>query len=243
MDDPNKRNNASIRSNFISIADIDLFLSKYNHKNNYDDGKTKLHVGDSIQLIDGIYNTIWQIAGFDCEHNRTAANGTVYDNGYGIALIPYFPYLPQDVWNSTTTISGGYKGSTANTSILPTIATNLKNTTLGSHLVNRNVLLSSSVESNYVSTAMTWTTAEATLMSMGQLTGAFGLNSGFYDDGEANYKLPLFNYTTYNHLRVAFWLRGTGGGSGKVHIVDEDGYNDQRSVTNSYYYRPLIYIR
>ena len=203
-------------------------------------------VGDTINLHDGIYNCIYYIAGFDCEHNRLAADGTVYDNGYGIALVPYYPYLPTNVWNKQASSTGGYKGSTANTSILPTIATNLKNNTLGSHLVNRNVLLSSSSDGNGHSTGWSWTNAELTLMSAGQTNGVFRLNSSIYDDGEATYKLPIFNYATYvPYGNFMYWLRGHGGGGSqnRAHVVTLEGHYDQETVTNSYYYRPLFYIR
>ena len=92
------------------------------------------------------------------------------------------------------------------TSHLPDIVTNLQNV-LGSHIVQRNVLLSSSVDSNYHSNAYTWTTAYATLMSIGQITGTFAANRNKYDDGEANYKLPLFNYENYWN-DSGLWLRG-----------------------------------
>ena len=93
------------------------------------------------------------------------------------------------------------------TTTLPTVVTKLK-TVLDTHVVNRNVLLSSSVDRTG-STAYTWTTADATLMSVGQMTGTFASHNNKYDDGEANYKLPLFNYENYKPgFDSYFWMRG-----------------------------------
>ena len=179
------------------------------------------------------------------EHNRAASDGTTYNNGYGICMIPK-TYVTTSVWNDSKTLIGAYKSSTINTSILVTLSNNLKNV-LGTHLVNRNVLLSSSVDGDYHSNAYIWTTSYATLMSVGQLTGTFASNRNKYDDGEANYKLPLFNYTSYT-IGSQFWSRGIWG-----HDAIYDCYvfvsginvfnNDFINVTKAYGVRPLIYLR
>ena len=71
-----------------SISDVDTFLSRFNHENNYSDGSISLCLGNTIRLFDGTYNALWQIAGFDVESNRVASDNTTYDNGYGIMLRP-----------------------------------------------------------------------------------------------------------------------------------------------------------
>ena len=56
------------------------------HRNNI---FTPAKLGNYIQFYyDSRFSAEWEIAGFNCEHNQTAADGTVYDNGYGILLIP-----------------------------------------------------------------------------------------------------------------------------------------------------------
>ena len=243
-DDPNERyiTNLGVWS---SSSDVDSFFSRFNHDNGYYDGDNKLKLGDYVTIQDGTYNTIWVIAGFDMEHNQTAADGTVYDNGYGICMIPQ-DVVTTDKWNSSNTLAGAYKSSTIHTSTLPTIVTKLKNV-LGSHIVNRNVLLSSSVDSNGYSNAYTWTTAYATLMSVGQMTGEFAKYRNKYDDGEANYKLPLFNYTGYA-TSSDFWSRGVWGNYYSNCVawsVTDDGriyyYGGVNDV--SFGVRPLIYLR
>ena len=171
-----------------------------------------------------------------------AADGTVYDNGYGIALIPR-TQLMTATWNNSNTVAGAYKASTMHTSHLPTVVSNLKKV-LGSHIVTRNVLLSKSVDGNYHSNSYVWTTAEATLMSIGQMTGTFGSNQNQYDDGEAYYKLPIFNSKEYK-TGSTFWSRGVWGSYNHCYAwyVYSDGSINAYYVSNTYGVRPLIYIR
>ena len=132
---------------------------------------------------------------------------------------------------------------------LPTVATNLKKV-LGNHLIERKVLLSNSTNGDYYANSYVWTTAYCTLMSMGQVTGKFASNNNKYDDGEANYKLPLFNYEKWSFDTWA-WLRGVNGryyGNDnhyhyRIYGLTTSGESDYNNCGNSYGLRPLIYIR
>ena len=254
-DDPNTRYESKDLGTWSSPADVDTFMNKYNHDSNYAYGGVKLSLGNYVTIQDGRYNAVWEIAGFDKEHNQTAADGTVYDNGYGICMIPKTQAGTVD-WlsSSESTTSGGYISSTAhmgssivvlNSYSLPYMVNKLK-TVLGTHVVNRNVLLSSSTStgrgSSGKSTAYTWTTADATLMSAGQLTGTFASNSNKYDDGEANYKLPLFNYEDY-WTGSDFWLRGINGSKSVWRISDSGRVGTTYSYSGHIGARPLIYLR
>lgn len=221
---------------------MDTFLSRFNHSTAYKDGNTKLRVGNYITIQDRTYNAVWMIAGFDMEHNQEAADGTIYDNGYGICLIPQ-TQLTKATWNADNTLAGAYKSSTMHTTHLPNIVTVLQNV-LGSHIVQRNVLLSSSVGARLISNAYTWTTAYATLMSIGQMTGTFAENNNKYDDGEANYKLPIFNFIKFK-TGSDFWLRGICGGNTPCIAWSgiSDGSINTRNATLPYGVRPLIYLR
>ena len=259
LDPPNEREYSSTDlGTWSSISDAYTFLNRFNHGTNYKDGDTKLSVGNYVTIQDGTYNATWVIAGFDMEHNQTAADGTVYDNGYGICMIPV-SYLQSATWNETDTLTGGYMSSTMHTTHLPTVVNNLQ-TVLGDHIVNRNVLLSSSVDSsnNYYSKAYTWTTSYATLMSVGQMTGEFAKYRNKYDDGEANYKLPLFNYEDYYILNHQFWTRNISGYSAESNVnfayiiwsaYGSDGLINVGRVSEvgqsilTHYVRPLIYLR
>ena len=238
-DDPNTRYEAVSIGTWSSVSDVDVFLSKYTHENGYYDFTTgtKLKLGNYITIQDGTYNAIWEIAGFDMEHNQTAADGTVYDNGYGICLIPK-TQVTKGKWNTYNTTNGGYKSSYMHNTVLPGIVTTLKNV-LGDHIMNRNVLLSSSVDGSY-SSAYTWTTTDATLMSIGQMD-TFASHHTKYDDGEANYKLPLFDYKAFK-TGSNFWSRGVGGSTNAV-VVYGEGSTSTASANYMHGVRPLIYIR
>ena len=238
-DDPNNRKYTSTNlGTWSSASDVDTFFSRFNHNNNYKDGNTKLRTGNYVTIQDGTYNAVWEIAGFDMESNQLAADGTTFDNGYGICMIPQ-TQVTTGQWNTSNTTAGGYKSSYMHTTLLPNIVTKLK-TILGSHIVNRNVLLSSSTDRNY-SNAYTWTTAYATLMSIGQMTGTFAANKNKYDDGEANYKLPIFNSKEYG-TGYYFWSRGVSGSS-YAWLAYGVGSISSYDTGVSYGVRPLIYLR
>lgn len=239
--DPNKNYNTKTCAEFRSISDVDTFFSRFNHANNYTDGLNPNALGGLINIFDGTYNTTWQIAGFDVEHNRTAADGTVYDNGYGIALIPA-TIVTNSCWNQTDTTSGGYKSSYIRLTPLSNIILSLMNV-LGSHLVNRNVLLSSSIGSNGSSNAYTWTTDFGTLLSVGQMNGNFASYNNKYDDGEANYKLPLFEFQNY-YTNYTIWTRNIYNSlcTWACSYVGTIYYNGAHDSSN-FYIRPMIYLR
>ena len=216
---------------------MDNFCNTYNHTNGYNG----LKLGQRIKINDGTYNEDWYIAGFDMEHNRYASDNTLYNNGYGICLIPK-SNLTEDKWynSAVSGIAVPYIRSIIHTSTLPTIANNLKNV-LGSHLINRNVLLSSGLDSSVESkeygncvNSYTWTTSYCTLMSLQQVSG-FGMytyntsasgshmiNYDKYGIGEANYMLPLFSFDyfepRYLIIYEPFYLRNM------VYISTLDGY-------------------
>lgn len=238
---PNTRYKSQNLGTWSSTADVDNFLYSCCH----DTGYYGATIGSYVTINDGVYNKEWVIAGFDMEYNHQASDGNIKDNGYGICLIPK-KSLDSAAWSNSDT-SKGYNGSTINTSTLPTVANNLKKV-LGDHLIKRNVLLSNARGSNYNASAYTWTTAYCTLMSMGQVTGTFASNNNKYDDGEANYKLPLFNYETWSFDEWA-WLRGlygkvsSGVSYGYVYGLTTSGGSDHHYCSSGDALRPLIYIR
>ena len=239
VDNPNSRYESISLGTWSSVSDVDVFMSRFNRSNVYKDGDVKLSLGNYVTIKDGTYNAVWEIAGFDMESNQKAADGTTFDNGYGICLIPQ-TQLTKATWNDNNTLSGAYKSSTMHTTHLPGVVTKLKKI-LGSHIINRNVLLSSSVDSSdYYSNAYTWTTAYATLMSVGQMNGTFAAKRNKYDDGEANYKLPIFNSKDFK-TGSDFWSRGVSNGS-FVWYVGYDGLYTWHAGY-SYGVRPLIYLR
>lgn len=237
---PNNRYESKNLGTWSSVSDVDTFLSRFNHDNLYKDGDTELAVGNTISFNVLSSPVKWYIAGFDLEHNQTAADGTTYDNGYGICLIPV-SYINSNATTYHDNIStlNGYISSDMHTKKIPYYVPDL-NKILGSHLVQRNVLLSSSKDnSTGHSNGYTWTTAYGTLMSVGQCTGTFASHKTKYDDGEANYKLPLFD-----HIGIAYqnyWLRNYYGS--QAYYVSYDSNIRTNTVNGTCYLRPMIYIR
>ena len=242
--EPNSRcNNGESLGIWTSVSDVDKFFAKYNNANGYKSTTRPLRLGDYVTIQDGTYNAQWMIAGFDMEAGRAAADGTTYNNGYGICFVPR-TQVTTATWNASNTLAGVYKSSTMHTTHLPGIVTKLQGV-LGSHLIQRNVLLSNSVDGSYHSNAYTWTTAYATLMSIGQMNGSFAANTNKYDDGEANYKLPVFNFMEFK-TGSNFWSRGVwGGNSGDYYawIVSGGGSISYSYVGSTSGVRPLIYLR
>ena len=188
---------------FNNENDVKNFFSIYNHDNSYNG----LKLGQKIRINNSTYysgtSKDWYIAGFDMEHNQTAADGSTYDNGYGIFLVP-----PSYIFNSssqTMSFSWGtnyydpitpFMSSSLHTSTLPAIASGLQSV-LGSCLVYRNVLLGSNIGSTYpaYTSSYGWTKTFISIMSIQQiLGGGYSYIANQYDTGEATYKLPLYNF-------------------------------------------------
>ena len=236
--DPNTLfdSNLTLIATFNSTTSVNQFCNTYSHDNKYNG----LKLGQRIQINDGTYNKAWYIAGFDCEADNIASDGTPNNNGYGICLIPSVP-LTQSVWNIKNA-PVPYINSPIHDLCNNTIYNNLKNT-LGSHLINRNVLLGSSAESAGYTNDYTWTTAYCTLVSRSQITRPY--NS--FDNGEANYYLPIFDY---NISGLGFWLRTLSGK--KVQSGDYTADHTSNFIGSMVYsydiytdgnVSPMIYIR
>ena len=239
---PNNQYESIHIGTWSSTSDVDNFFNTYNHANGYNG----LKLGNYVTINDGTYNVDWMIVGFDMEHNRTAADGTLYDNGYGICMIPKSALSYSGTFNSVTSYitcaAHKYLNSTTS-AILQTI--------LGDHLILRNVLLSDNqpVSSKYISTSYIWTTAYCTLMSGHQLFGAPALYYNKYDDGEANYALPILSYITEYKSFISgndnISTRGLSyGKSGQRYILSISS-DKVRFITYEYAAPgfPLIYIR
>lgn len=208
---PNTRYEVKNLGTWTYYDDVDKFLKKCCHETGYYGAS----IGSTITIKDGTYNKTWVIVGFDCEHNKTASDGSTYDNGYGIFMIPTESLFKYD--NGGMSFSSGYM----NTGVHKKINTELSsfasdNSVLRDHLIKRRMLLSNASSSYWTNDTVVesrgyeWTTDYGALMSAGQITGTFESNKNKYDDGEANYKLPYFNFNTWQFGNYAF-LRGLAG--------------------------------
>lgn len=206
-----------------SLSDVDDFFEEHNPQNNWKD----LVIGQYITINDGTYNCDWVIVGFDLEHQQTASDNTVYDNGHGICMMPrYIGSACESLimpWDSTATInSGGYKSSLIHTTLNSTVYSALK-TVCGSHIKSRRVLL----WNNSNASSFIWTTAYLTLSSVKNFIGM-----AYADDGEAYYEFP--NYLSYlrysTESRFWLWLRNYNSGSIWAYWYDTSGHGSSEPV-------------
>ena len=225
-----------------SVADADAFNTAHGLSvGTFDD----IFVGDEITIKDGTYNAVWLVAGVDWDYNKgdTAS-------GRGIMLIPKIP-LYNDVMNDTNTTEGGYKGSKMHTTILPALVTKLQ-AVLGSHLKKRRVLLTNAINTSIscgglgswtgASSGWEWADVYAVLPSENEIYGSPIWSSSGYDAGEANQKLPIFNFINpVQFSRWVFWLRSVGH-STSFCLVNSHGDASYGGASNSCGVRPLIYL-
>lgn len=176
-----------------SISDINNFCNTYNHNNGYNG----IGLGTTLLINDGTYNKRWVVVGFDLESNRTTSQNSTIDNGYGIHLFSKTPVMTSVKFHSSSTNSPmvSYKNSDIR-SQANNIGIHLKNTILGNHIINKNVLISSARDFDGP-TSYTRSTGYAELPTCSN----FGLSGAIYDDsGESNYKFPVLNHKSLTSI-------------------------------------------
>ena len=227
----------------ITSANIASFLSEHEVST----GKfTGLYVGDEITIQDGTYNAVWLIAGFDTEYNK----GDTAFTTHHITLIPKTP-LYSDQMNSTDTTAGGYKGSAMHTTKLPALATKLQ-TALGAHLLTHRAIISNAVNTEAapggssiwkgMASGWEWTDVKCVLPTEAQVYGGTVFSSSGWDTGEAEQKLPVFNFINpVQFSRWGFWLRCVAS-SPRFCRCSVDGGAFAVGASASYGVRPLICV-
>ena len=227
----------------ITSANIASFLSEHE----VSAGKfTDLYVGDEITIQDGTYNAKWLIAGFDTEYNK----GDTAFTTHHITLIPKTP-LYDDQMNSTDTTAGGYKGSAMHTTKLPALATKLQ-TALGTHLLTHRAIISNAVNTEAapggsstwkgMASGWEWTDVKCVLPTEVQVYGGTVFSSSGWDTGEAEQKLPVFNFINpVQFSRWTFWLRCVAS-STNFCICSGSGDAGTSGASNSRGVRPLICV-
>lgn len=253
--DPNMvyDSNGTIVATFNSVSDVDQFCNTYNHDNKYNG----LKLGNCIKINDGVYNKTWIIVGFDCEANNIASDGTPNNNGYGICLMPQFGFINARFHNVATNCYDAYNSVEAHTSTCPTVANNLRNI-LEKHLIERNVLLSSS-RSVEGATSYSWEKSYCELPVVGQFTGDFKRNTNQYDDGESNYMFPIMRFVdgVYTDPSASIWCRNLAkylNTEAQAYTIDAPSdfsyvlygslnYTYTAAVVSWVYVNPMIYIR
>ena len=227
----------------IASSNRDEWIAKHiNSDGTFND----IYVGDIVTIQDGTYNAVWVVAGLDTEYNK----GDIALTTHHISLIP-LTYLFTAPMNDTNTTEGGYGESKMHTETLVTVANNLKNA-LGSHLLERRVLLSNSMNTSIASGAgagwtgasndWAWASAYCTLLTEVQVYGSRVFSSSFFDIGEGCSQLPLFKFVNHvYHGRFNFWLRAVASFT-TFALAAGDGGAFGRVASDAYAVRPLITI-
>ena len=201
---------------FTSLADADEFSQLYNHENHY----KGLKIGQSITITkEGLQYSRRQyvIVGFDLEANNLATDGTSANNGYGVYLITP-TWATQGSWSDSATVPESYINSSVRYWISRDVYADEYRAVIGDHLVKRNVLLSSSVDSSSGRpNGYTWTQEYITCPTMCNMTGDSNI-----DDGELNFQLSLCKSSEGIHrlaqdLNYYYWSRNIYG-------IDTDSY-------------------
>ena len=158
------------------------------------------------------------IAGFDLEANNLATDGTSANNGYGVYLITP-TWATQCSWSNSATIPEPYINSNIrNGSSVNTPDDDSYRDLIGDHLVERNVLVSSSVDpTSGKPTSYSWSKESITVPTMHNMTG-----ESYADDGELNFLLPLCKTAEgvgrlAQDLNYYYWSRNIYG-------IDTDSY-------------------
>ena len=168
----------------------------------------------------------------------------------GVLLIPRTS-CGKSKMNSTNTIAGGYIGSIAHTTTCPAIATAI-GTVLGSYLLSNTLLLSDRANDDIPSVCGSaksgatngriWQTTQCVFPTEIQIYGCMVCSSSFYDIGEGNKKLSVFNFINANEFSgVHFWFRAATD-SLNFAAYDGAGLVSFGGAATEFNNRPLIYI-
>ena len=230
-----------------TISSLNEYIA-FRSAHGIDDNSYKdLYLGDYFQIVDGTYNAVWMVAHFDYYYNK---GGSTYISPKGVVLIPRTTCGSSKMNNEDTTV-GGYKSSIAHTTTCPNIANALQ-TVLGSYLLSSSKLISSNISSSALSMAggswqgastdWEWIQDRCIIPSEVQIYGCTVASSSWYDIGEANQKLAVFNFiNNVEYNRSSFWLRSVSSNL-RFAAVSSYGYAAASLASSSTVLRPLIYI-
>ncbi len=204
-----------------------------------------LYLGDYFKIQDGTYNAVWMVAHFDYYINKGSITSS-----RGVVLIPRTS-CGESKMKNTDTSEGAYANSIAHTTTCPAIA-NALSTVLGSYLLSNNLLFTTAMNENipsmmggnYQGASVNWTSSssQCELPNEVQIYGSMICSSSFFDVGEANEKLAVFNFINpVEYARFAIWLRDVSSATAFTN-VNGSGVAVSSGASTNRALRPLIYI-
>ena len=195
------------------------------------------------------YSTNLRVAGIN---TYLATGATLFDK-------PHIVMIPDDIlfktpMNLTASTSGGYKSSFFHTDIVPALKTHFSEK-FGSHLLARNVLISSAISSTSTSMAgagmvgcsslSEFSDEKILLPSEVEIFGCTVCSSSNIDVGIANRQLPLFRIAPeyITKQRQYYWLSAVADKTRFV-FVDTDGASSclPANYTSGVGIRPILTI-
>ena len=164
-----------------------------------------------------------------------ATDGTSANNGYGVYLITP-TWATQCSWSDSNTVPESYINSNVKYDISRDVYADEYRTVIGDHLVKRNVLLSSSVDSSGHPNGYTWTQEYITCPTMHNMTGDSNI-----DDGELNFQLPLCKSSEginrlAQDLNYYYWTRNIYGIDTTDNYFKAWQYQVKYDYDSAYYY-------
>lgn len=248
--------NSIYRGKDITSLGIDTICSRIS-SGTFED----LYIGDYFDItISSDYTASETVrcvlAGFDTYY----MNGDTSFTSHHAVIVPKNCFTATAAMNSTDTTEGGFIGSDMWKTVLPTYATAIKNSAIGSHLLTHRTLLTNSMSSTISSmggagwsgaaNSWEWIDTELSLMNEVQLYGCTALSSSFYDVGCDNLQLPLFRLNPRSKIagqggtgdgRMWYWLRSVASTLGFCRCgYDGDAHHDYASISRGV--RPLFCI-
>jgi hypothetical protein len=219
-----------------------------------------LYIGDYITVtISTSYASNEEVDIVFADFNTYLHNGSTEVTKNHITCVTKECFKTTAAMNSSTTTSGGYVGSAMHKTVLPTYATALQSV-LNNHIITHNSWLTSSVSTSGNSMAgrgltgyasgNTWTDVQLCLMNEVQLYGSVVYSSSWYDIGERNRQLALFQLAP--ELKVAhlgkgstsrqwYWLSAVANSASFANCSGIGG-SDCSGAGNSGGVRPLFLI-
>jgi hypothetical protein len=175
-----------------------------------------------------------------------------------ITCVPKDCFKTTAKMNSSSTTSGGYKGTAMHQTTLPIYATALQSA-LNNHLISHNVLMSSATGSNasiagagYTgnSSSWEWVSTYLCLMDEVELYGSRVFSSSFYDMGERNRQFNLFKLAPEYMVarqgkggsRCTFWLSAVASSTSFAYCDSNGGADHCLGASASFGVRPSFLI-
>lgn len=206
-----------------SVYTIDQLSAKVK-KGDFSD----LFIGDyitkDVTVFGKTYFVNWIFADFDYQLNA----GDTPCTAHHIVMIPNGG-LGTAKMNDSDAITGGYVNSKMWKTMIPEVATGLKNAFGAAHVLSFRTLLSSDVSTTAASmagagrvgcsTGWTWYDCLCNLLSEPQAYGTHVHGSSFYDIGERKTQFALFRHDTHAmNVRSAWWLSAVSYSSGFCYV-------------------------